>query len=483
MGANWEAWTGPAPMRPYNAMIHPRGWRSFKEYGNGILGDMCIHMLDMVRWMLGLGWPRRIASTGGILVDKGSKANVPDTQTATFDFGDLDIVWEHRTWGQEADPNYPWGATIYGDKGTLKLSVYSYDFIPLGGGTPIHKDVVYELEQYPEDKTEKDLERHVAPAIRRHMLDFVAAIQSRGKPVADIYAVVADPYEARGKHVHKKSADELDRVERHGPLASSLGVVLPAEGNLAILQTEQATVADGRLVRVSSQVLQDSRGSSPWWLGRHDPVGSHGLRQQMVELSGVGQRGELAREAKLPPSEGSVQSRQKLTPEHATKDAFGQEKVVGADDPVALVQRQSAPRHDAMDVRMEVEFLPPGVERHEHTDLGPQVFGISGQLNQGFRGSLHQQAVNSAGIVKGDRAEITGKREDNHGSKARAANRRLEPPAIGPRRWPGTWGNGDCHRSYRRSADARIAGTPGRAHPGPPCGTLPDRQGFAVARA
>ncbi len=183
---DWEAWTGPAPLRPYNPMIHPRGWRSFQEYGNGILGDMCIHMLDMVRWMLGLGWPRRIASAGGILVDKGSKANVPDTQTATFDFGDLDVVWEHRTWGQEVDPHYPWGATIYGDKGTLKLSVYSYDFIPLGGGSPIHKDVAYELEQYPEDKTEKELERHVAPAIRRHMLDFLAAIQSRGKPVADI---------------------------------------------------------------------------------------------------------------------------------------------------------------------------------------------------------------------------------------------------------------------------------------------------------
>jgi len=67
-----------------------------------------------------------------------------------------------------------------------KPSVYSYDFIPLGGGSPIHKDVVCELEQYPEDKTETDLERHVAPAIRRHMLDFLAAIQSRGKPVADI---------------------------------------------------------------------------------------------------------------------------------------------------------------------------------------------------------------------------------------------------------------------------------------------------------
>jgi predicted dehydrogenase len=183
---DWEMWTGPAPMRPYNAMVHPRGWRAFKEYGNGILGDMCIHMLDMVRWMLGLGWPLRIGSTGGIYIQKGSKANVPDTQNATFDFGDLDVVWEHRTWGSEPDPKYPWGATIFGDKGTLKLSVYSYDFIPLGGGTPIHKDVTYEYEQYPEDKTEKDLERHVAPAVRRHMLDFLAAIQSRGKPVADI---------------------------------------------------------------------------------------------------------------------------------------------------------------------------------------------------------------------------------------------------------------------------------------------------------
>jgi predicted dehydrogenase len=179
-------WTGPAPLRPFNEMVHPRGWRAFKEYGNGILGDMCIHMLDMVRWMLGLGWPKRIASTGGIYVQKKSKANVPDTQNATFDFGDLDVTWEHRTWGEAPDPKYPWGATIYGDRGTLKLSVMGYDFTPLDGGTPIHRDVTYEFEQFPEDRTEKDLERHVAPAIRRHLLDFLAAIQSRGKPVADI---------------------------------------------------------------------------------------------------------------------------------------------------------------------------------------------------------------------------------------------------------------------------------------------------------
>jgi predicted dehydrogenase len=183
---DYEMWTGPAPLRPYNRLVHPRGWRAFMEYGNGIVGDMCIHMLDTVRWMLDLGMPTRIGSTGGILVDKASKANITDTQAATFDFPGLRVVWTHRTYGDPPDPKYPWGMTFYGDKGTLKASVMSYDFVPHGDGTPVHEDVVYELEQFPEDKTEKDLERHVAPAIRAHMNDLLQAITTRGTPVADI---------------------------------------------------------------------------------------------------------------------------------------------------------------------------------------------------------------------------------------------------------------------------------------------------------
>lgn len=185
-GFDYEMWTGPAPQRPYNALVHPRRWRAYMEYGNGIVGDMCIHMLDMVRWMLGLGWPQRVESAGGILVDKKSRANISDTQQATFDFGNVQVVWQHRSWGHPVDPKYPWGATFYGDKGTLKASVNSYDFTPWGGGEPIHADVKLELDAFPEDKTEKDLEKHVAPAIRGHMQDFLACIASRGKPVADI---------------------------------------------------------------------------------------------------------------------------------------------------------------------------------------------------------------------------------------------------------------------------------------------------------
>lgn len=184
---DYEMWTGPAPLRPYDKLPHRRWWRAFMEYGNGIMGDMCIHMLDMVRWQFGLGWPKRISSTGGILVQKGSKSNIPDTQTATFEFPEFPVVWQHRTWGPPVDPDYPWGATIYGEKGTLKLSVHRYDFIPTGKKEASESGkAVFVADKYPEDKTEKDLELHVAEANRQHQRDFVKAIASRGRPVADI---------------------------------------------------------------------------------------------------------------------------------------------------------------------------------------------------------------------------------------------------------------------------------------------------------
>ncbi|SDE32126.1 Predicted dehydrogenase [Pricia antarctica] len=185
---DYEMWTGPAPLRPYDGLPHRRWWRTFMEYGNGITGDMCVHMLDTVRWMLDLGWPKRISSTGGIYVQKDGKSNISDTQTALFEYDELDCVWNHRTWGTPADPDYPWSFTLYGDKGTLKGSTMQADFIPEGdkNGKPIHFDVLYEKEKYPEDLTEKDIELNAAPATRGHMLDFLAAIDKGTQPVASI---------------------------------------------------------------------------------------------------------------------------------------------------------------------------------------------------------------------------------------------------------------------------------------------------------
>ncbi|MFZ5970241.1 MAG: Gfo/Idh/MocA family oxidoreductase [Bacteroidota bacterium] len=183
---DYEMWTGPAPLRPYDGIPHVRWWRTFMEYGNGIMGDMCVHMFDATRWMLNLGWPKRISSTGGIYVQKEGKSNIADTQSAVFEYDDLNCVWQHRSWGTPADPEYPWSYKIYGDKGTLACSTMQYDFTPVGKGEKIHQDVLFEKEKYPEDLKEEDIELNAAPATRRQMLNFLKAIEEKSRPVADI---------------------------------------------------------------------------------------------------------------------------------------------------------------------------------------------------------------------------------------------------------------------------------------------------------
>jgi predicted dehydrogenase len=182
---NYELWAGPAPMLPYRGILH-RGWRAFMEYGNGIVGDMCVHMLDAVRWMCDLGWPVQVTSTGGIYVDKASISNISDTQTAIFEFDEINVIWQHRTWGNPVDKDYPWAFKIYGEKGMLAGSPMRADFYPIGKEDPIHYDVLLEKELFPEDTTEKDIEIHAAPATRAQMKDWLRAIDTKTLPVADV---------------------------------------------------------------------------------------------------------------------------------------------------------------------------------------------------------------------------------------------------------------------------------------------------------
>jgi predicted dehydrogenase len=184
---DYEMWTGPAPLRPYDGLPHIGWWRAHMEYGNGITGDMCVHMYDTVRWMLKLGWPKKISATGGIFMNKEAKSNIADTQTAIFEHDELNCVWTHRSWGTSPNPEYPWSFAIYGEKGTLWGSTMKADFIPLDPkGEKIHFDVLLEKEQYPEDITEERIELNAAPATRLHMKDFLKAVQSNTRPIADI---------------------------------------------------------------------------------------------------------------------------------------------------------------------------------------------------------------------------------------------------------------------------------------------------------
>lgn len=184
---DWEMYVGPAAKREYSAGIHPRRWRDCREFSNGQTGDLCVHLFDVTRMFLDLGWPKSISSSGGILMrPKDSNVNVHDTQTTLFDYGDTQIVWNQRNWGHNPEPDYPWGVTYYGDKGTLKLSVWSYDYIPRDGGAVVKVKAVEEREKYPEDLAHKETEIFAAPGNRRQLLNFVECRKNGQRPVADI---------------------------------------------------------------------------------------------------------------------------------------------------------------------------------------------------------------------------------------------------------------------------------------------------------
>ena len=111
----------------------------------------------------------------------------------------------------------------------------------------------YELEEYPEDKTEPALEKHVAPAIRAHMKDFLAAIESRGKPVADIEqgyisttaCVLANL--SQQLFEHKRITTTETKAKRLRPLAERL-ITFAKRGDLAARRRVLTVVRDKGVV-------------------------------------------------------------------------------------------------------------------------------------------------------------------------------------------------------------------------------------------
>ena len=63
-GLNWDLWLGPTPERAYSAGVHPANWRRFWAFGNGTVGDMAAHWIDLVHWALELTPPKSIEVEG-----------------------------------------------------------------------------------------------------------------------------------------------------------------------------------------------------------------------------------------------------------------------------------------------------------------------------------------------------------------------------------------------------------------------------------
>ena len=64
---NWDLFTGPAVMRPYNTIYHPWNWRGWWPYGTGALGDMACHIMHPVFKSLKLSYPTKAEGSSSMV--------------------------------------------------------------------------------------------------------------------------------------------------------------------------------------------------------------------------------------------------------------------------------------------------------------------------------------------------------------------------------------------------------------------------------
>jgi predicted dehydrogenase len=60
---DWNLWLGPIRERPYHPIYAPVGWRGWRDFGTGALGDMGCHIIDHPVWALGLGAPSNVEAS------------------------------------------------------------------------------------------------------------------------------------------------------------------------------------------------------------------------------------------------------------------------------------------------------------------------------------------------------------------------------------------------------------------------------------
>jgi predicted dehydrogenase len=173
-GLNWDMWCGPAPLRPYNKTIHPKGFRQYLDYANGQLGDWGIHWLDQILWWTEEKFPRKIFSTGGRAIRKDN-TDAPDHQVATYEFEDFTVNWEHRLFaGNNAEKGENVGCYFYGTEGTFHMGwQQGWTFYPTDKNKPVlHEDA--KLNK-PDDQN-----------IRQLWANFLQSIKNKQLPVCDI---------------------------------------------------------------------------------------------------------------------------------------------------------------------------------------------------------------------------------------------------------------------------------------------------------
>lgn len=170
-GVDFDLWTGPAAMRPFNPNRFHYNWHWFWNTGNGDIANQGVHEMDIGRWGLGKDAPaRKVASMGGKFVYDDDQ-ETPNTQLSAFHYGDCEQVFEVRglitgsegNMTLESDEHYI-GVIFLGSEGYLTVD---------SNGFQVFMGEKRQLTQHV---------KHVEPepwSTRPHVENFLKAVRSR----------------------------------------------------------------------------------------------------------------------------------------------------------------------------------------------------------------------------------------------------------------------------------------------------------------
>src|SRR6266446_1422426 len=128
---DWDTWQGGATKRPWDPVSSPKyfaRWRCWKEYGTGVAGDLLVHLVSGMIYML--GWnepPKRAMALGDILRFKDGRS-MPDVHATLFDYGRAP-VYLRLNLGCETPEIY----RFQGSKGILEVTETAITYFPQSG--------------------------------------------------------------------------------------------------------------------------------------------------------------------------------------------------------------------------------------------------------------------------------------------------------------------------------------------------------------
>ena len=172
-GVNYDLWTGPVPMLPFNRNRFHRTYAWNWHYGAAELGDNGSHWLDICRWVLDVDYPAEVSGMGRKLRFDDDK-QTPDTDHITYNYGKKVILWEERLWtpyGYQKSENT---ILIYGTEGMAEAGRW------IGGRYAFRVfDAKGELVHYEQEATPEE-------GIIPHIRNFIDCVRTRKQPSADV---------------------------------------------------------------------------------------------------------------------------------------------------------------------------------------------------------------------------------------------------------------------------------------------------------